>query len=547
MRGSIAIVLHAHLPWVRSPEHPRSLEERWFYEALWESYLPLVDVFDRLVNDGIVAPVTLSVSPPLAAMFADPLLRQRFVAHIDRLETLVELETVRTRLSPDVARVVAFYRQRLRQVRATWTRIGGDVLGALVRLERAGAIELLTTCVTHAYLPALTPTSVRAQIELGLRVFEAFSGHRPRGLWLPECGYDPSISKEIVRANVAYTVLDGHGVELAHPRPCAGIFEPILAPFGVAFFGREGQASRDVWSREVGYPGHPDYRDFYRDVGFDLDESQLAGEVGPNGTRLATGLKYHRVTGVGVDKLVWNPERGEARARLDAEHFVAERVRVLEARKDSRSVIVAPFDAELFGHWWFEGPTFLEHVLRTLDASKNKTNATNATGVVASTLGGYLAQHAELAVADPMASSWGEGGFGDAWLGRSLDAQADPGMSPAHLIRHLRHAERTVRRVVATHGQVADVAGQAIDQAIVELLLLESSDWGFMLRRGDMARYATARVQAHASRVERLCRLVERGWINAEDERWILHLREHNPFLAQLDGRRLRDVFAPAD
>jgi 1,4-alpha-glucan branching enzyme len=539
MRGCIAIVLHAHLPWVRSPEHPRSLEERWLYEALWESYLPLVDVFERLVDDGITAPVTLSVSPTLAAMFADSLLRQRFVAHLDRLDGLVDREIVRTRSSPDVARVVEFYRERLRRVRATWTRIGGDVLGALVRLERAGAIELLTTCVTHAYLPALTPSSVRAQIELGLRAFEGFSGVRPRGLWLPECGYDPSISKEIVRANIAYTVLDAHGIELAEPRPIAGMFEPILAPCGVAFFGRDPRASRDVWSREVGYPGHPDYRDFYRDIGFDLDESQLDGEVGPHGTRLMTGLKYHRVTGVGVDKQVWNPERSFAQARLDAEHFVAERVRTLVGRNDpgGRSVVVAPFDAELFGHWWFEGPNFLEHVLRTLDASKN------ATGVVASTLGGYLEKHSEIVVAEPMASSWGEGGFGDAWLGRSLDVQADPDMSPAHLIRHLRHAARTVRRTVAMRGQVTGVAGQAMDQAIVELLLLESSDWGFMLRRGDMARYAMGRVQAHASRVERLCRLVDRGWINAEEERWIVRLRQNNPFLAQLDSPRLRDAF----
>ncbi|HRI71583.1 MAG TPA: DUF1957 domain-containing protein, partial [Polyangium sp.] len=336
MRGSLAIVLHAHLPWVRAPEHPRSLEERWLYEALWESYLPLIDVFDRLVDDGVIAPVTVSVSPPLAAMLADTLLRQRFVAHLDRLEALVEREIVRTRGFAEFVPTVDFYRDRLRRVRTTWARIGGDVLGALVRLERAGAIELLTTCVTHAYLPALSPASVRAQIELGLRAFEQFAGHRPRGLWLPECGYDPLLTNEIVRANVKYTVLDAHGVELAEPRPLAGIFEPILAPSGVAFFGRDPWASRDVWSRETGYPGHPDYRDFYRDIGFDLDEAQLAGEVGPNGTRLMTGLKYHRVTGVGVDKQVWNPERAEARARLDAEYFVDERVKALAARQQAR-------------------------------------------------------------------------------------------------------------------------------------------------------------------------------------------------------------------
>jgi len=543
MPGSIAIVLHAHLPWVRSPEHPRSLEERWLYEALWESYLPLVAMFERLVNDGVVAPITVSVSPTLAAMLGDSLLRQRFVAHLDRLEELVAREIVRTHGLSDVAKVVAHYREHLRAARATWDRLGGDVLGALVKLEKAGAIELLTTCATHAYLPALTPTSQRAQIELGLRAFEALAGHRPRGLWLPECSYDPSLSKHLVRSNVTYTVLDAHGLDLAIPRPPAGIFEPILSSSGVAFFGRDPWASRDVWSRELGYPGHPDYRDFYRDIGFDLNESDLAGEVGPNGTRLMTGLKYYRVTGVGVDKQVWNPEQAAERAKEHAEHFVQARAKALGERGEAaeRSIVVAPFDAELFGHWWFEGPIFLEYVLRQLDASKV------GTVVGASTLGGYLTRHAEFVVAEPMASSWGEGGFGEAWLGRALETQTEADMSPAHLIRHTRHAERTVRNVVAMRGHVGGIAGQAIDQAIVELLLLEASDWGFMLRRGDMARYATGRVRAHASRVERLCRFADRGWISAEDERWILRLREHNPFLAQLEGRRLRDVLVGAD
>jgi 1,4-alpha-glucan branching enzyme len=543
MAGSIAIVLHAHLPWVRSSEHPRSLEERWFHEALWESYLPLVAMFERLVDDGVVAPVTVSVSPTLAAMLADPLLQQRFVAHLDRLETLLDREVVRTHGLPEQAHVVAYYRRHLHAVRATWNRLKGDVLAALVKLEKAGAIELLTTCATHAYLPALTPTSVRAQIELGLRAFEVLAGHRPKGFWLPECGYDPSLSKELIRANVTYTVLDGHGVDFAIPRPPAGIFEPILAPLGGAFFGREPSASRDVWSRELGYPGHPDYRDFYRDIGFDLEESDLAGEVGPNGTRLMTGLKYHRVTGVGVDKQVWNPERATERARLHAEHFIQEREHAISGRNEAadRSIIVAPFDAELFGHWWFEGPIFLEHVLRSIDAAKSRRS------IRASTLGGYLVRHAEFVLAGPMASSWGEGGFGEAWLGPSLGGQTDADMSPAQLIRHVRHAERTVRQVVAMRGHVEGIAGQAIDQAIVELLLLEASDWGFMLRRGDMARYATGRVRAHASRVERLCRLVDRDWISAEDERWILRLREINPFLERLEGRRLRDVWLSGD
>jgi 1,4-alpha-glucan branching enzyme len=541
MTGYVAIVLHAHLPWVRHPEHARPLEERWLHEALWEAYLPLLDVLDRLAADGIAARITVSVSPTLAAMFADPLLRTRFTEHLDRLDRLAAREALRTSTDAAITPIVEFYRRRIEGVRAAWERIGGDVLGALVRHAEAGSIELATTSVSHAYLPALARSSARAQIKLGLRAFEAFTGRRPAGLWLPECAYDPSIAGELAGARVGYTVLDTHGLELGAPRPPHGSFAPILSPSGVAFFGRDRRASREVWSREAGYPGGPDYRDFYRDIGFDLPEDALDGETGPHGARVMTGLKYHRITGPTAQKAPWDPARAEAQARLDAEHFVAERAASLHARAGQRPspIVVAPYDAELFGHWWFEGPWFLEHALRALDRSRL------AGEIAPITLGGYLAVEPRLVVAEPAASSWGEGGFGEAWLGRALDPSRSGDMSPAHLVRHVRHAEETVSRAVRARRSADGLAGRALDQAIRELLLLEASDWGFMIRRGDMAEYATARVRAHASRVDRLCRLAGRGWIGANEARWIEATCERTPFLAELAGERLRDAFDP--
>ncbi len=193
MLGGVALLLHAHLPFVRHPEHRRSLEERWLYEALWESYLPICDMLGRLAADRVRAPFTLSVSPPLAAMLADDLLRRRFDDHLARLERLAS--GARRFVPASLGAVLDFYRARLAMARATWDRVGGDVLGAWVGHARAGRLELWTTAATHAYLPGLAaaPASLRAQIVLGNKAFEAIAREAPRGFWLPECGFVPSL------------------------------------------------------------------------------------------------------------------------------------------------------------------------------------------------------------------------------------------------------------------------------------------------------------------------------------------------------------------
>ncbi len=222
---------------------------------------------------------------------------------------------------------------------------------------------------------ARSAPSVRAQLRLGLRGFEAIAGVRPRGLWLPECGYDPRLADDLAAAGVRYTILDAHGL---HPRrapparrrasrPCsAGAASPSSPAIP--------EAARDVWSRQVGYPGDPWYREFYRDVGFDLPEHLLDGELGPDGTRLMTGIKPYRITGPGPHKEPYDPEAARpAPASTRATSSQSARPSPATPRAACRNpILVAPFDAELFGHWWFEGPAFLEHTLRALDASARR-------------------------------------------------------------------------------------------------------------------------------------------------------------------------------
>lgn len=538
MLGHVALLLHAHLPYVRHPEHARPLEERWLHEALIESYLPIVEVLDRLETEGIQAPLTISLSPTLLAMLGDEMLRARFVEHLSGLQRLAG-RLLRgdgiggaTRAAVGCSGVaLARQAQRLGEVRALWDRLSGDVVGALVRHADAGRIELMTTAATHAYLPGLipSPASIRAQLRLGLRYFERVTGRRARGLWLPECAYDPRLAEDLAASGVRYTVLDAHGLTLARPRPPFGSSAPVIGPGGVAYFARDPAAARDVWSRQTGYPGDPDYREFYRDVGFDLPAEELLGELGPGGTRLMTGLKLHRITGPGSQKELYDPARAEERARVHAAHFVAVRETALTTSptENRAPLLVAPFDAELFGHWWYEGPIFLEHTLRALAASAREGR------VEATSLGGYLERFPEAAVAEPAASTWGEGGFGEVWTGPAA----------ARLLRHVHQTERLVRRAVERRRGAGGLAGRALDQAIRELLLLESSDWPFMLHRGDMAVYAETRAGAHAHRAARLASIAEATAPRMEDLAWVHAVGERDRFLGELAGDEIRDAF----
>jgi 1,4-alpha-glucan branching enzyme len=533
--GYLALVLHAHLPFVRHPEHARHLEERWLYEAIVECYLPLLDAFDRLADDGVPFALTMSVTPPLAAMLKDPLLRERFEAYLERAGALAEQEQRRLWGDEGLAPVATFYKEHFARMRAVWDRHGGDVVAGLVRHWDAGRLELLTCSATHCYLPGLLPAreGIRPQLELGVRGFERLVGRRPAGAWLAECAYHPSYDDAIARAGIRYTVLDTHGVTHARPRPPYGVHAPITSPAGVAFFARDVESSKQVWSRDEGYPGDAYYREFYRDIGFDLPEAQLMGQVAADGSRLMTGLKYFRITGKDVDKQPYQPGIARERAAAHAGNFVHYRARQVEHLAGSMPVppiVVAPYDAELYGHWWFEGPWFLEEMFRALPATN---------GVVeAITLGAYLERHPVCARATPSASTWGAGGYGEVWVGPEA----------ASTWRHVHHATRYAAWLVDRYRQAGGRRGQALDQAIRELLLLQSSDWPFILKTGTATGYAQARIRSHVHRLRHLGHLVESAegeQLAAQDAEWLDDVCRRDNFLAQLAGQELRGSFGP--
>lgn len=499
--GYFVLVLHAHLPFVRHPEYNDPLEERWLHEAITECYLPLLRVLDGWRRDGVPARLALSLSPTLIAMLDDELLRGRYLAHLTRLIDLAQKELWRTRLDNGLQPVARHYFERLRACRDAWEwQWRGDLVGAFHGFVESGHVELLTATATHAFLPLHQhqPLSARAQVRVAADVYRARFGLAPGGLWNAECGYHPGLDRAFLDAGFRYFFVDAHALG-ATPEAALRRHALVRSPAGACVLARDVATSREVWDARVGYPGDPVYREFYRDAGFDLECDYIAPYIHESGARIATGFKYHRVTGgVGLaEKQLYEPEAAERRAREHARHFVHQRRRQcaeLSAVMAGPPAVVAMYDAELFGHWWYEGPVFLDEVMRELARREP-----GAPGPIALTPLELISRHAPAMggapAFDPGFSSWGEGGYAWVWLNPDND----------WLYPLLHDATRRMSRLADRHRRTrSPMRRRALDQMARELMLAQSSDWPFMISMRRTAEYAERRARDHLAAFDRL-------------------------------------------
>jgi 1,4-alpha-glucan branching enzyme len=485
--GHLMLVLHAHLPFVRHPEDPHFLEERWLFEAITETYIPLLTRLEHLVRDGVHARLTMTWSPPLCEMLADPLLQARYRTYLSRLLELAEQEVPAKAHGP-FAEAARMYRDHFRYCLAVLDRFHGNILGWVCQLRDAGVLEPITCGATHGFLPLmLTSEGQRAQIRVAAANYRKHFGSTPKGIWLPECGYSPGIELLLKEAGIRFFFVDTHGIYYGDPRPRFGVYAPVYTASGVAAFGRDPESSRSVWSSETGYPGDPVYREFYRDLGYDGDYHYVRGFLHPDGVRRNLGLKYHAVTGKVAlhEKAPYLPTPAFRRAMDHAGDFVAGRLaqaRHLAELIGKQPLIVSPYDAELFGHWWYEGTQFVESIFRAAAAGGHRLRAVSASE--------YLAEFPVNQVVTPSASSWGDAGYNGVWLNPSND----------WIYRHLHAAEE---RMVGLARRFPDARGdlrRALNQLARELLLAQSSDWAFIMTTGTTVPYAVRRTRDHINR-----------------------------------------------
>lgn len=488
MRGYLALILHAHLPFVRHPEHERFLEESWLNEAITETYLPLLELLEGWRRDGIGARLSLTLSPTLCAMLQDPLLRARYARHLAGLIDLAERETYRTHWEPPLRELSELYLRRFHELEQAWQRAQGDLVAAFRDFQNLGLLEILTTGATHGLLPLLAshPSSIRGQILTARDDYRRCFHRDPQGIWLPECAYARGLEGVLQDAGFRWFIVDTHGLLHATPRPRFGTFAPVFTANGLAAFGRDLDSAKQVWSRHAGYPGDGRYRDFYRDIGFDLEFDYVRPALPSPDLRGFTGIKYHRIAvdETGEKQIYRRPEALRA-ADDHASHFLGARIEQVHRLADIMGrppIVLCPYDAELFGHWWFEGPQFLDLFLRKAACDQQVFRLV--------TPGEYLREQPTQQVATPAESTWGEEGYYRVWLNESNE----------WILPHLDVAMERMHHLAQRFPQPDDLTRRALNQAARELLLAQSSDWPFILRTGTSPGYARQRVTTHLLR-----------------------------------------------
>jgi 1,4-alpha-glucan branching enzyme len=530
----------------------------WLCEAAFECYLPILEAAHRLVADGISPKWTLNLSPVLTEQLASPEFQKELAFYLDNVRGACRdsREHFARQGDKPVVALTHFWEEFYERMWELHRRVGGDIPGTFADLQRAGHLEIITCAATHGYLPLLSrDESIHLQLRTAVETHRRHFGQAPRGIWLPECAYRPryewtpptgpgrgrdryprpGIEEMLAAHGLEYFVADthliaagepvflyrdyvprrGNGVEVTLTSPTSRARSPY-ASYRVASRGGSGTAvafirdprsTLQVWSREHGYPGEFHYLEFHK-------------------KHFPGGLRFWRITDAAGDlgtKAVYDPRTAQEKVGLQAGHFVGLVRDTLD--EAGGGVICSPYDAELFGHWWFEGPAWLEQVARGMARA----------GVRAVTLGEALAAAPPATTLALPEGSWGEGGDHRVWLNRETEWTWD----------RVYSAEREwvdlLRHEAAPGGDHARVLAQATR----ELLLLEASDWQFLITTGTARDYAERRVAEHYAEFKRLgemaARLRGNLTLDAQEAETLRRLERQDFVFADLDPAWARE------
>jgi 1,4-alpha-glucan branching enzyme len=561
INGYFNLVLHSHLPYVigqRDWPHGTG----WLYEAAVESYLPLLNELYDLAEKNISPRITLSLTPVLCEQLSHPLFAPGLLAYIkEKIDFAKENAAEFSRYGQGhLAHLAAWWEEFYEKIGESFeSRFGKNIVGAFKSLQDGGHVEIITCAATHGYLPLLGfDECVNAQIKQGVQNYKHHFGRAPAGIWLPECAYRPGyewhfpvgklrnearlrkgVEEFLIQSDIRYFIIDNHmlkggkaiGTYLSRFKALEAMWKKFVdsyevpkeekerspyavhfipgqnPPHSVAVFTRDAKTSLQVWSGQWGYPGNGWYLDFHK-------------KHHPGGHR------YWRVTESKADlgdKQEYHPEKIQAVLEEQADHFVQLIRNTLldyNGQNDSMGVLTAPFDTELFGHWWFEGSRWISQVLEKISDYPD---------IAPATCSQFLDMNQPSQLISLPEGSWGEGGFHYIWLNdqnswtweKIYEAEG----KFITLVRHWKaKGSETARRILRQAGR--------------ELLLLESSDWQFLISTWSARDYAEERVSLHFSNFNKTCSLLEeaseRGSLRPESQAFLEDLEKKEGIFSDL-------------
>jgi 1,4-alpha-glucan branching enzyme len=540
--GSFTFVLHSHIPYVRKAGRWPHGEEM-LHEVMAESYVPLLNALYDLKAEGIEPRLTIGLTPILLEQIGDPDVQNHFEMYLEERMALVEADIARFENSRDgrFGFLARWYRDWYANVLASFRdKFKRDLVGAFRELKNAGNLDILTCAATHGYLPLFERDStLYGQLKTGIESSRRFLGQNPFGIWLPECGYRPAYARDsqykpgieefLADLNLGFFFTDTHVItggqkigkvagDVAGPygkfplrkivvrkddRPESAT-RTTMRPYyvqasGVAVFGRDENTGLQVWSAAHGYPGDYVYREFHR-----KDAN--------------SGLQYWRITAANTDlgqKALYDPQPAFNQVNVHADHFVGIAMQLVKNyynQTKKQSIIVSAYDTELFGHWWFEGVEWLKQVMRRFAASPD---------VELTTACSYLESHLPDEVIALPESSWGKGGDHSTWLNPETEWIWDL----------IHSSERMMESLVTKFPNATGELLTVLNQCARELVLLESSDWPFLISTGQAKEYASSRFQQHLARFNNLAAMCSHVPLSESDRRFLENVMDlDNPF-----------------
>lgn len=546
--GAFTFVLHSHMPYARlAGRWPHG--EEWIHEAAAETYIPLLQTLYDLYEEGVPCKLTIGITPVLAEQLIDADVLRHFDDYLEMKIAAAKSDQAyygkgSSAADPHLEYLAHWYTQWYDQIRIAFhQRFQRDLIGAFRHLQDEGVIEIITSAATHAYLPLLSrDRSIHAQLRTAVDSYKRLFGRPPQGIWLPECAYRPAYTTEdghiraglesfLAEYDLKVFFTESHSITGGQPAGVAA--GDVIGPYGtitrryvipastqapqrhattfqayyvqdssknsdlnvssgVCVIGRNNDTSEQVWSAEWGYPGDFDYREFHKKAG-------------------TSGLQYWRVTGAKTDlqlKDAYHPDWADYKVDQHAEHFahlVGDLLRDYHQKTGKKGLIAANYDTELFGHWWFEGIKWLGLVLRHLSSS-GQVDLTTASE--------FVTQNPPEESLNLPEGSWGAGGTHFTW---------DNGETH-WMWSHIHEAERRMEALVLHYPAPTEDETLALNQAARELMLLQSSDWPFLVTTGQAREYAVQRFSQHADRFDKLASGLENGQpnVNLAQELWEL-------------------------
>ncbi|MCL2067538.1 MAG: DUF1957 domain-containing protein [Treponema sp.] len=516
-RYVISLVLNAHLPFVREFNGDDDLsqagEEGWFFNALSETYIPLLLMLDRLENDRIPFRLGLSISPLFCQMLGDEHLKKKYLAHIDRQIEFGRSELERNADKGELHKLAElFFNRTVDRKTAFIENYESNILGAIDRYKRKGKIEILASPATHAFLPFQTSSSgaIYAQIETAISCYKQHFGGCPQGFWLPELGWSTAVEPYLRKYNFSYTIVDAHGLIFGKPAPLRGSFYPVKTPGGIFVLGRDFYAARDLEQMA----GDGIYRDNTRDAGYELPPCDISPFLSTEGSRHMTGFKYWQLLARQAQDAVYDPDAARDRAVEHARIFLEDRIaRLDEAAKHIGKIPISlcAYNADSFGHFWHEGPLFIEALFRLASSYRGLQFMTPVEYLYKQDTGAFQTSVPEF-------SSWGFNGYAETWLDASNDWM-------------YRHLIRSMERMTELAERFPDDTGlkeRALNQAAREILLAQCSDWPKLLYNQDSTEYARNKIEGSLRNFTTIYEALGSNYISTE---WLTSLeRRHNVF-----------------